>query len=254
MRSEIDLSKIDVVYPVRPLAEGNSELRYSLRSVAQNLPHRNIWVIGKDIEWLSSDVGVIWAQDAGKPFENVNRKLMAAVENPLVSDPFLFMMDDVFVMKKQTKVPYFAIGHSLRERLQKYDKYGSYARDLQAAREILWWAKKDEVDFEAHGPILFKKAGLKQILRKYPSSGHRRSLYCNFYKKRPTYTDDFKVYHAEDDPDGRLPYLSSAVESWRDGSKLYQLVTSTFSDVCHYEKTTMLNTEEERWREQEQGE
>lgn len=236
MSSEIDLSKIDIVYPVRPLMEGNSELRYSLRSVAQNLPHRGIWVIGKDIEWLSSDVGVIWAQDAGKPFENVNRKLMAAVETPLVSDPFIFMMDDVFAMSKQTKVPYFAIGQSLRERLQKYDKYGSYARDLQAAREILWWAKKDEIDFEAHGPIIFKKAGLKQILRKYPSSGHRRSLYCNFYKKRPTYTPDFKVYHATDEPDGSLPYLSSAVESWRDDSKLYQLITGTFSTPCQYEK------------------
>lgn len=236
MSNKIDLAEVDVVYPVKVLPNGNSELRYSLRSVARNLPHRKVWAIGGEIDWLSSIVGRIAASDNGKAFDNVNNKLMLAVESPLVSDPFIFMMDDVFVMSKQTKVPYFAIGQSLRERLQKYDKYGSYARDLQAAREILWWEKKDEIDFEAHGPIIFKKAGLKQILRKYPSSGHRRSLYCNFYKKRPTYTDDFKVYHATDEPDGSLPYLSSAVESWRDDSKLYQLITGTFSTPCQYEK------------------
>lgn len=236
MSNKIDLAEVDVVYPVKVLPNGNSELRYSLRSVARNLPHRKVWAIGGEIDWLSSIVERIAAPDNGKAFDNVNNKLMLAVEKPFISDPFIFMMDDVFVMSKQTKVPYFAIGQSLRERLQKYDKYGSYARDLQAAREILWWAKKDEIDFEAHGPIIFKKAGLKQILRKYPSSGHRRSLYCNFYKKRPTYTDDFKVYHATDEPDGSLPYLSSAVESWRDDSKLYQLITGTFSTPCQYEK------------------
>lgn len=236
MSNKIDLAEVDVVYPVKVLPNDNSELRYSLRSIARNLPHRKAWAIGGEIDWLSSIVGRIAASDNGEAFDNVNNKLMLAVENPFVSDPFIFMMDDVFVMKKQTKIPYYAIGKSLLERMQKYDKFGAYARDLQEAREILWWAKKDELDFEVHGPIIFKKAGLKQILRKYPSSGHRRSLYCNFYKKRPTYTDDFKVYHATDEPDGSLPYLSSAVESWRDDSKLYQLITGTFSTPCQYEK------------------
>ena len=236
MSNKTDLSEVDVVYPVKVLPNDNSELRYSLRSVARNLPHRNIWVIGGDISWLSSEVGRIPANDPGKAFANVNHKLMWAVESPFVSDPFIFMMDDVFVMKKVRRVPYYAIGKTLLDRLRKYDRYGSYAKDLQEARDILWYEKQSEIDFEAHGPILFKKAGLKQILRKYPSSGHRRSLYCNFYKKRPTYTDDFKVYRATDEPDGSLPYLSSAVESWRDDSKLYQLITGTFSTPCQYEK------------------
>ncbi len=240
MSSKVDLKNVDLVYPVRKLPEGNSELRYSLRSVAKNLPHRKIWVIGDDIAWLSPKVGKIQMEDGGKAFWNVNQKLMTAVEDGRITDPFIFMMDDIFVMKKVRSIPYYAINHRLGDRLTKYDNFGPYAQDLTMAREILWWLKEDEVDFEAHAPILFRKSGLKRILRRWPESGHRRSLYANIYHKRPKYVDDFKIYHAEDDPEPGAQYFSSAVESWRDGSKLYGLVTSTFTEPCEYEAPEMI--------------
>lgn len=234
MNSKINLSEIDIVYPVRKLAEGNSELRYSLRSVAKNLPHRNIWVIGEEIEWLSSIVRRIDLGENGAAFANVNRKLMEAVENPLISDPFIFMMDDIFVMQEIREIPYYAIGRTLSERLRRYDEYGTYARDLQDAQNILWFERKEEIDFEAHAPIIFKKAGLQRILTRWPESGHRRSLYGNFFKKKPTYVDDFKIYGADEEPK-KAPYISTCVESWNRNSKAYQLVTQTFAEQCDYE-------------------
>lgn len=234
MSNKIDLSKIDVVYPVRKLAEGNSELRYSLRSVAKNLPHRNIWVIGEEIGWLSSIVRRVYVGENGTAFANVNRKLMEAVENPLISDPFIFMMDDVFVMQKISEIPYYAIGRTLGERLRRYDEYGPYARDLQAARDTLWFERKEEIDFEAHAPILFKKPGLQRILTRWPESGHRRSLYGNFFKKKPIYVDDFKIYEADEEPQ-KAPYISTCVESWNENSKAYQLVIQIFAEQCDYE-------------------
>lgn len=246
MNNKIDLNKLDIVYPVRRLTEGNSELRYSLRSVAKNLPHRKIWVIGEEIEWLSSLVNRMEMKDEGKAFENVNAKLMAAIENPLVSDPFIFMMDDIFVMQKIDEIPYYAIGRSLGERLRRYDVYGSYARDLQEARYILWFEDKEDVDFEAHSPIIFQKAGLSRILSRWPKSGHRRSLYGNFFKKKPTYVEDFKIYGEKDEPDHSSPYISTCVESWRNSSKVYQFVTGEFDNVCEYETIEEIKVKEEK--------
>lgn len=245
MNNNIDLNKLDIVYPVRRLPEGNSELRYSLRSVTKNLPHRKIWVIGEEIEWLSSLVNRMEMEDEGKAFENVNAKLMAAIENPLVSDPFIFMMDDIFVMQKIDEVPYYAIGSSLGERLRRYDEYGSYARDLQDARDILWFDGKEDIDFEAHSPIIFQKAGLSRILSRWPKSGHRRSLYGNFFKKKPTYVEDFKIYGESDEPEPCVPYISTCVESWRNSSKVYQIVTGEFDDICEYETIEEIKVKEE---------
>lgn len=245
MNNRIDLSKIDIVYPVRKLAEGNSELRYSLRSVAKNLPHRNVWVISEEIEWLSSLVNRMEMKDEGKAFENVNAKLMAAVENDLISDPFIFMMDDIFVMKEVNDIPYYALGRTLTERARTYDVYGSYWRDLDETQQILWFLNKPDVDFEVHAPILFQKAGLRRILKKYPTSGHRRTLYGNIFKKKPTYTADFKIYDEDTQPDADATYISTCVGSWREGSKAYQFVTSEFAEPCEYEKVEEIKVKEE---------
>ena len=245
MNNRIDLSKIDIVYPVRKLAEGNSELRYSLRSVAKNLPHRNVWVVGEEIGWLGSLVRFMPAEDEGKAFANVNQKLLAAVENDLISDPFVFMMDDIFVMKEVNDIPYYAIGRTLTERARTYDVYGRYWRDLDETQQILWFLRKSDIDFEAHAPILFQKAGLRRILKKYPTSGHRRTLYGNIFKKKPTYVSDFKIYEEDVEPDAETPYISTCVESWRESSKTYQLVTSEFAEPCEYERAEEIKVKEE---------
>ncbi len=51
----------DVVYVVRP-GDKNEELRYSIRSVIANLPHRKVWIAGYKPTWLSDDLGYIKVQ------------------------------------------------------------------------------------------------------------------------------------------------------------------------------------------------
>ena len=41
----MNLKSLDIVYIVKN-TEYNGELRYSLRSVCKNFPHRNIWIVG----------------------------------------------------------------------------------------------------------------------------------------------------------------------------------------------------------------
>ncbi len=48
------LSDLDIVYFVKESAQ-NEELRYSLRSVEKNFPHRNVWFVGGKPKGLTPD-------------------------------------------------------------------------------------------------------------------------------------------------------------------------------------------------------
>ena len=47
---------MDIVYNCRP-GKQNEELRYSIRSVMENLPHDNLWVVGGKPEWYTGNYG-----------------------------------------------------------------------------------------------------------------------------------------------------------------------------------------------------
>lgn len=99
----------DVVYPVKLTRNGNRELRLSLRSLS-NIPHRNVYVVAPERpEWLSGDVRFIECPDDHVSYENVNRKLLAACSVDDLSENFIFMNDDIFIMQKMTEIPYWAL-------------------------------------------------------------------------------------------------------------------------------------------------
>ena len=235
--AKINLSEIDIVYPVKKVDLGNEELTYSLRSVCANLPHRDVWIFGTGLSGINETVRTVPIGDLDKAFANVNKKLATAITIEEISDPFIFMMDDIYVMKPQTEIPYFALSRSLENRLDHYSRVGSYARDLIAARDILRGLEETEIDFEAHAPILFHKAELEYILMNYPRSGHRRSLYGNIFEKKPKYIrKDFKIYDEQTVPSRTAPYLSSADGSWTWQSKLREYVMGEFREKCKYER------------------
>ncbi|MDO4979164.1 MAG: hypothetical protein Q4E47_03370 [Candidatus Saccharibacteria bacterium] len=228
---------LDVFYPV--LADGsNNDLRYSLRSL-KNMPHRKVFVCSKEIPWLSEEVTRIDTDidyhHELKKFEKVNRKLYMACINPEISDPFIMMNDDFFIMRLIRELPYYSLG-DLNDRLATYGRIGSYAADLIKAREVLINGDYKTNDYEVHAPIIFHKKHLLEILSKYPSNGHRRSLYCNMTNVHPRFVEkDVKVYSNTNNYSKRSMFLSTDDSSFL-MCEVGAYIRQVFSDKCKYER------------------
>lgn len=94
---------LDVVFVVRP-GQHNEELRYSLRSVAENLSHNRVWIVGGCPRWVSDEVGWIETPQAEHKHRNVRENIRAACRSEHVTDRFILMNDDFFILQPTRRV------------------------------------------------------------------------------------------------------------------------------------------------------
>ena len=91
---------MDVVYVCRP--GENEELRYSLRSLS-HIDHDEVWVFGGWPPWVKAQTVAV-PRGRGS-YASSYANLMAALAHPSVSERFVLMMDDVFIMWPQELAP-----------------------------------------------------------------------------------------------------------------------------------------------------
>lgn len=226
----------DVVYPVKLTRNGNRELRLSLRSLS-NIPHRNVYIIApQHIEWLSKAVRFIQYPDDYISYENVNRKLLRACAAD-ISDNFIFMNDDIFIMKPMKHIPYYAQSDSLNTRYEEYKKtgLGSYANDLAYAKQYLESRGESIIDFETHSPIVFNKELLVPILHQNIRIGHRHALYGNLTHQEPTYIKDFKLYFTDGKIDPKQPIISTIEDAFTRNCGVSRYLENKFANKSIYE-------------------
>lgn len=231
-------NKIDVVYPVKPTNNNNLELRYSLRSL-ENMPHGKVHIFSDYIPWLSKEV--IWHPSSDRPdksrFANVNTTLLRACEDPIVSDPFIFMNDDFFVMQEITELPYYCNGTIQQhwDYLHQFYEMSKYMRQLLEAQTVLKEEGYGTIDFEVHAPILFHKKELKKILKKFPNTACRRTIYGNVMKVKHEQVIDFKIYGFGNFDQNR-PFVSTSDNNFNRQSVVRTMIRSAFTEPCKYEK------------------
>lgn len=237
--NKINLKDIDVVYPVKATPDENVELRYSLRSL-ENMPHRNVHIFSDYIPWLSKKVKWHPSSDRpGKPrFANVNTTLLRACKDPNVSDPFVFMNDDFFVMQKIKELPYYCNGTLQQhwEYLHRTYAGSKYMRDLLETQSVLKEMGYGTMDFEVHCPIIFYKDQLIKILEAYPYTACRRTIYANMMEVPYEQVVDFKIYGFGDQFDHNRPFVSTADANFRRQSGVRSMIRSKFTHQSPYEK------------------
>jgi hypothetical protein len=93
---------VDVVYLYKEC--GSQELRMSLRTLAANLPHEQLWFVGdppprwvKGAEWIPGNLKF------SKP-QNVFDNVRIAANHPDISDEFYYFNDDFFILKPVERV------------------------------------------------------------------------------------------------------------------------------------------------------
>lgn len=134
---------------------GDKELRYALRSVEKHLTgYGDIFIIGYCPPWLQNVIHIP-ATDGDKIYEkerNIYSKILLACEDKRVSEDFLFMNDDHFLLQdfEAAKFPFYSYGF-LSDYLHRVDPY---QQTLQNTFDLIG----DHLFFDIHCPILYKKS------------------------------------------------------------------------------------------------
>jgi len=236
----------DVVYMVR---EGsvNEELRFSLRAVAANLPHAGVWIVGGRPPWLTG-VRHLKVRQGTDKHANTWAATTAIANCAEISDEFVWMHDDMFVMRPVDRVPVLHRGSldAWLER-QRTTRGGSWAYDkLAATRAALVDAGRDPaalLSYELHVPMPVDRRWLAEAIayadhrREHGRPGllAKRTLYANLAGVGGTQSGDCKIANADDVPDPEAVFLSTSDGSFRYW-KVGRHIRRAFPDPSPYER------------------
>jgi len=217
---------MDVVYMVKA-GERNEELRYSLRSVAANLPHGRVWIVGHRPTWLTG-VEHLRVRQGDQKHDNTWSILRAAANCPDISDEFVLMNDDFFVMQPLDRVPMLHRG-PLTGWLERHGaRRGSWAAEkMQATADVLTAVGRDPsalLSYELHVPMAMDRRWLAEavaVVDLMRTSGRvkgplcKRTLYGNYAQVGGVAADDCKIANEDLAPDPARLFLSTSDGSFR---------------------------------------
>jgi hypothetical protein len=176
----------------------NEELRYSIRSVVANMPHNDILVVGGKPDWYTGPFLPVETYVNNRlstnKYANTKNNIQHIVDSNKVSDEFIFMNDDFYIMKPLDKLQYYH-GGWFEDKIKTFSLYAptaSYTNMLRRTKSVLdGLGIKDPLDYTLHIPVLYHKNKLAQTL---PYDGSTRTLYGNIHKVGGRRMDDVKVH------------------------------------------------------------
>lgn len=193
---------MDVVYILGSGSKWkNNEIRYSLRSVEQYMEgYRNVFIIGERPGFLDvTKFTHIYLDDRPKAKAlNAMRKIKTACLDKRVSENFILMNDDFFLLK-----PYKPQNYN-RGTLEKYiaehmSKEGDYYKACMETKEWLeQQGIKSPLNYGLHVPIIInKKKAVEVIDKMYPVKNKLllfRTVYGNLCGIESKERKDIKIY------------------------------------------------------------
>jgi hypothetical protein len=183
----------------------NNEIRFSLRSVEQNLPHGRVFVIGECPKFLRNVIHI----HALDPYEvktaNAIFKIRAACREIDLSEKFILMNDDFFVIRRMDRIEPETLG-TLSDAIKNHStKAGYYYQGLRKTHELIKQSGvENPLDYEAHTPMIIEKQKFLSLTDavEWTEGYLHRSLYGNTFgvggKKRKK---DTKVHSIEQLPE-----------------------------------------------------
>lgn len=190
-----------------PLGTGsrwnNTELRFALRSVEKHLTgYGDVFIVGDLPDWCRNVEHIPCYDQGDKTYDkerNIYTKIMAACNDERVTDDFLFMNDDHFLLQdyEAGKFPYYCDGW-LSEFLTVTDYKHTVANTIEIYKD--WHA----VYFDIHCPIVYNKKIFEYYLSDLDWS--KRFGYCI----KTIYCNSTIAFTAFDYPDLKINEVYSA--------------------------------------------
>ena len=173
---------IDAVYPYAPDKDDWDELKYSIRSIEQNfLELRNIWIVGQKPDWANDKLKVI--EVGGNPGHIIEKerrrnrdfchKMFLASVYPEISENFLYVADDHYILVPWTSNDFFTRDQLVRENMDDFpaDVRGNKHKglDVETGWQHAIWNTFDKLkaekelnvwSYETHTPKILNKRRL----------------------------------------------------------------------------------------------
>lgn len=230
---------MDLVYPVRA-GNANEELRYSLRSMQAHLPHGNVYLIGAPPAWTQNVVLVPHRQGSNVR-TNTTTSMRLACTHPDVSDPFVWMNDDYFLMKPLLVVPRLNRGPIDSVIAELAPKKDSYAQGMVATKRLLidnGFIEGNVISYELHAPFIVHKTAMLYALKVHDDSKqgnlHKRTLYGNIFDYGGEEVPDHKIVNKIAQWDRDCLFISTSDTSFRE-HPVGNWIRSHFQEPSPYE-------------------
>ncbi|MFT5681171.1 MAG: hypothetical protein ACI8RZ_002077 [Myxococcota bacterium] len=200
---------MDVVYPYKQPGH-SEELRYSLRALEKYFPdHGQVWIIGERPDGLRRETyrfiphasaprrdpayrAAPWPDLARLRAKerNINAKIAIAATHDAISEAFLFINDDHYLLKPTT-APQLQ-GQSFTRGDARDPRYATlleshypgdipYKALISAALDQLIAEGKPALDFEAHVPVVLHRSRCRALLAKYGSEAMFHHPWLSLY-------------------------------------------------------------------------
>ena len=229
----------DIVYIVKQTLD-NEELRYSLRSIAKyGKNYGKVCIIGGQYEGIVADININLRQVGSTKYDRVNNSIREVCVNSLISDDFILMNDDFFLMKP---LDFSTFKPSYRCSMQEYLDIiinnlnaSEYTKRLAASMVALEAYGLETKCYELHIPMLFNKHKLLEVYGAFPGFNGIRSLYGNYHKIGGQKINDCKVFTTSDNFIKNSKFLSTTDKTFRVGA-VGEYIRSKFPNPCKFER------------------
>lgn len=232
---------MDVVYLVKD-SYLNDELTYSIRSLV-NIAHGKVFLVGGCPANINKDKIVHFPviQSSSK-YKNTTNNLKLICQNKELSDDFILMNDDFFILKPVTtedlKLCMGPIDKVLESYVYRYGEQGNpYVQGMRQTEIFLKdLGVQNPLSYELHVPMVMNKNKFLDMFSLPHVESiqvlHKRSLYGNLYCKGYKEINDVKVLYEYFQPLGSDKFLSTEDSSWR---RVKPYINSLFPEKSDFE-------------------
>lgn len=236
---------MDVVYLVKP-GDDNDELRFSLRSLAKNMPYVDrVFVVGSCPSWVRN-VETIDLPPLDDKFDNQFQSLRAACADDRISEDFVLLNDDHFAIVEMDHLPAWHLG-PLSLLIRRLAKRGQTDTDAwfyglkQTRKQMRAWGHPNPNAYEAHIPLAFNRCVLADRM---DTVTHKPFLWGAAYDAAGGPPGDLGENVKVGELGSRellecmtsgLPFLSTEDEAFTFG-KVGVFIRTIFPDPCIYEE------------------
>ncbi len=238
-----NIGKYDIVYCLKETPK-NEELRYSLRSVEENLKYRNVVFYGGCPVDLKPDRSVRIAQNEPTKWERVRNLLINICNDDKLTEDFWLFNDDFYILKPMPEdMPPQYNGTLYEHIIHVEGRHGNsptiYTQRLRHLVNTLEKNDYDCLNYAVHKPILYNRKKLKEVLEKFPDEPMVRALYGNYWKIGGFNNRDMKIqlldYPHIDRIRKNWDFLSTSDKSFNFGN-IGEFIRERFKNKSRFEK------------------
>lgn len=234
---ESPLKKNDIVYILKSDIDSD-ELKYSIRSVVQNMPYARIVFYCGCPQDMEPDIMVPFVQTGSGKLEKTRSTFIDIMTNDDLTENIWLFNDDFFIMKPFSTERPICTGTLydmiLRIETQRKNRPSTYTLKLRRTAQYLQSVGSDTICYESHTPMLINRKKAQYILENFPSDIAFRSTYGNYYEIESILKPDVKVSRLEQEFDEDSELLSTNDTTFKQGN-IGTYIRSIFSTPSKYE-------------------